>query len=620
MLKNNMVIQLLEENGFFLWETDYKYILKYLSPLAATISGIPMEKMLGMSIFDFLPDVDSPEVLWSRNLTHNPSTIHVQCEFIQKDGQINSLEIMGHRQQKNDGDYFVGTGKLLDTSDEKNRLFVQREQRLRMLFETANDLIMDLDKQENILSINPAGCALLGYKPQELSGNSIKMVIDPQFHNISDEYSLKKLKHETDVTTYEINFISKSGEKIPLELSTRLLYSGEEIIGYQGIGRDIRERRRFEEERIKTQKLESIGLLAGGIAHDFNNILVSIIGNINLLQFQEDANKETKEILHDLETGAFRARDLTKQLLTFSKGGSPVKKIMDIKTILKESASFILRGSKSTCKYIFEENIPPVDVDPGQISQVMHNLLMNAIQAMSRGGTIKIYLSNVASNTLPSSLNPDLKYIRIAVRDTGHGIPKHLQEKIFDPYFTTKKTGTGLGLATSYSIIKNHNGLLSFTSESGIGSTFSFYLPTIDAEVKPLESDLPIAIRQMNRILVMDDDKNIHLLLSRILKKLGFRSTFTFEGGETIQSFLNAKKQKDPYKMIIMDLTIPGGMGGKETVKRIRDLDSEVSIIVSSGYSNDPIMAHHSEYGFDGVLIKPYTLRQLKQVLAEYSN
>lgn len=614
-----MLIQILEDRGFFLWEGDEKYTVKYISPYAATIFGIPTKEMLGKSIFEFFPDVNSPEVLWSRNLTRNPSTIHVQCDFIQKDGQITTLELKGNRIQKSEGDYFFGTGNLLTKTDEKDKLFFQQEQRLRMLFETANDLIMDLDKQENILSLNPAGCILLGYKPQELFGKNIKMVIDPQFHRISDEYSYKKLQHESDVTTYEINFLSKSGKKIPIELSTRLLYYGDDIIGYQGIGRDIRERRKFEEERIKTQKLESIGLLAGGIAHDFNNILVSIIGNINLLQFQDDSDEETKEILNDLEKGAFRARDLTKQLLTFSKGGAPVKKIVDIGSILKESASFILRGSKSTCKYIFEDNIPPVDVDPGQISQVIHNLLMNAVQAMTRGGMIKIFLSNIASNALPASLNPDRKYIRIAIRDTGPGIPKHMQANVFEPYFTTKKTGTGLGLATSYSIINNHNGLLTFKSESGIGSTFSFFLPTIDAEIKSLESNTPIEIQKMNRILVMDDDKNIHLLLSRILNKLGFRTTFTFEGGETIQAFLHAKKQKDPYKLIIMDLTIPGGMGGKEAVKRIRELDSTVSIIVSSGYSNDPIMAHHNEYGFDGVLIKPYTLQQLKQVLAEYS-
>ncbi len=382
-----------------------------------------------------------------------------------------------------------------------------------------------------------------------------------------------------------------------------------------GVNQDITERKRMEGELLRVQKLESVGLLAGGIAHDFNNILTTILGNISMAKMQVKRGDEMFELLSEAEMASTRAQALTKQLLTFAKGGSPLKETASIKDILKESSIFVLRGSKSNCEFLIAEDLWPAEIDVGQISQVINNIVINANQAMPKGGIIQIAALNLMINGrhgLP--LKPG-RYIRISIIDQGIGIAQNHLLNIFDPYFTTKQAGSGLGLATSYSIIKKHDGHISVESQLGVGTTFDVYLPASDKTV-PEKKEVKL-IKGRGRILVMDDEAPLRKMVGRMLKNLGYESEFAKNGAEAIRMVKEARESEKPYDAVILDLTIPGGMGGKKAIQKILEIDPEVKAIVSSGYSDDPVLAHFQEYGFKGMMPKPFESLLLSKVLHE---
>ncbi len=382
---------------------------------------------------------------------------------------------------------------------------------------------------------------------------------------------------------------------------------------------DITEKRRIEEELNKVDKLESIGVLAGGIAHDFNNILTGIVGNISLAEMYIESGRAPGRVLERLkeaEKASMRARDLTQQLLTFSKGGAPVKELATIGNILKDSATFTLRGSNVRCQLSIPDDLWPVEVDPGQIDQVINNLVINAAQAMPGGGTIKLQAENVsvgAEDVLPLKKG---KYLEISIEDQGVGIPETIIQKIFDPFFTTKQKGNGLGLATSLSIVQKHNGHITVRSQAGVGTTFHIYLPVSPEQVSTEEKvERNKLITGEGRILVMDDEEHIRDLATEMLSNLGYSVITAVDGAEAIELYKEAMVSGNPFSMVILDLTIPGGMGGKETVQKLMEIDTEVKAIVSSGYSNDPVLANFREHGFKGVISKPYRIRELSEIL-----
>jgi PAS domain S-box-containing protein len=377
---------------------------------------------------------------------------------------------------------------------------------------------------------------------------------------------------------------------------------------------DITEQKKMDEEQLKTQRLESIAMLAGGIAHDFNNILVGILGNINLMQM-ETLSSNLKEYLGELEKATFRARDLTSQLLTFSKGGTPIKKVESITEIIRDSINLVLRGSKSKSTLNYAMNLPNVEVDFGQISQTINNLLINASQAMPNGGTIDIEVSleeNFENSEKHLSKN---NYVKVSIKDEGNGIPREIHDQIFTPYFTTKTTGSGLGLATAYSIIKQHGGYIDFFTSEG-GTTFYFYLPTTEKN-RTLPTETNTNYQQLaGKILIMDDDPMVSRTLGAMLKKLGFSVEESRDGKETLQLYDDAFKKSSPFDLVIMDLTIPGGMGGEETIKQLKQSYPHVNVVVSSGYANNPILANYQEWGFLGILQKPYTISKVRQLIS----
>ena len=381
--------------------------------------------------------------------------------------------------------------------------------------------------------------------------------------------------------------------------------------------RDTTDKRRLEEELIRAAKLESISLLAAGIAHDFNNTLTAITANVSLARAELRAGDPTHAILLEVEDAARQARDMTQELLTFAKGGVPVREPQLLAGLVRDAAAFALRGANVRCDVDLPADLWPVDVDAAQLSQVIHNLVINAQQAMPKGGVVTIRGANVVvDEALALSLRPG-RHVTVSVEDHGSGIDRAHLAKIFDPFFTTKPTGTGLGLSTSYSILKRHDGHIACESEPGRGSTFRLWLPASDRAVAP--APLPSAGPRhgRGRVLVMDDHGRIRDAVSRSLRVLGYEPSSARDGTEAIALYEEHLRSGRRFDAVIMDLTIPGGMGGREALERLRVIDPGVRAIVSSGYSHDPVMASFRAHGFLGLIAKPYGLEELATVLEE---
>lgn len=379
--------------------------------------------------------------------------------------------------------------------------------------------------------------------------------------------------------------------------------------------RNITEQRRLEEELRKAHKLESLGVLAGGIAHDFNNLLTGILGNISMARKNIAPHSKAVSRLDEAERAVARSQDLAQQLMTFSKGGAPVKKTAFIEQIVRDSAAFVLRGSNVKCEFVVAEDVWPVEVDEGQINQVINNLIINADQAMENGGIVRVCIENqvvTPRNEIPLK---EGSYVRISIEDHGSGISDAHIHKIFDPYFTTKEHGSGLGLATVYSIIKNHDGFIGVESREGAGTLFLLYLPSSENAVPQPEVSKSDFAAGSGKVLVMDDEELIREVACDILEYLGYGALACHDGKTAIKMYSEAMAAGEPFAAVLMDLTIPGGMGGQETMQRLLAIDPGVVGIVSSGYCNDPILSNYRQYGFSGIVEKPYSPDTLAKVL-----
>ena len=493
------------------------------------------------------------------------------------------------------------------------------EQRYRAIVENAYDLIIETTSSGECQYVSPNCAEVLGYHSHEMLGRKFFDFIHPEDRPLlTDSYQTNVfLMEKFDIVC---RLRSKQSEWRVFESHIRPLRTTEGALLGVIVTRDITERKRLEEERLRSTKLESVGLLAGGIAHDFNNILTSVFANIGLAKMMASKNTSAAllpliERLGAAEKACLRARDLTKQLLTFAKGGVPVKSTTALSALIKDTVEFALRGSAIRCDLEVAEDLWPIDGDEGQISQVLQNLVINADQAMPEGGTIRLEASNIAVSThshLP--LKPG-RYVQVMVSDQGIGIPPEHLPKIFDPYFTTKQKGSGLGLATTYSIIKGHDGHIDVTSTLGKGTRFRLFLPASLEEHIFHSAKTDGLYQGHGRILIMDDEAEIRDVLENMLQEMAFDVDAVSDGQQAVASYAKAYEAGTPYVATIVDLTIPGGMGGKEAFRHIKALDREARVIVSSGYSNDPVMANAAKFGFSGFIAKPYNIYDLSQVL-----
>jgi len=488
------------------------------------------------------------------------------------------------------------------------------EERYRLLFDNNPIPSMAYDLQTlRFVDVNEAAVAHYGYTHEEFLALSISDIYPPEempaLLNILSK--LDRGVKQSGVWTHRL----KNGSLIEVEITSHSLMLSD-IRAHLILANDITEQKKMEESMLKSQKLESLGVLAGGLAHDFNNLLTAIIGNIALAKRDAPPGESVSRYLEFAEAATSRAQSLTQQLLTFARGGSPVKKLLSAKNLIVDSAGFAIRGSKSRCEFKIAPDLRAIEADEGQLGQVINNLVMNAEQAMSEGGTVTVSAENVTlTKDNPLLLKPG-DYIKISVSDQGTGIPEENIKKIFDPYFTTKDNGIGLGLATCYSVINNHNGHITVESTPGAGTTFSFYLLASSVQDVPTAPDTGrVPLRGTGKILVMDDEDIVRDVLHRSLTHLGYTVVSARDGNETIALYEQALKSSKSFDAVIMDLTIPGGMGGKETITKLRQIDPRVKAIVSSGYLDDPIMASFKDYGFCGVVSKPYTLKTLSEIV-----
>ncbi|MRR05435.1 MAG: PAS domain S-box protein [Deltaproteobacteria bacterium] len=498
-------------------------------------------------------------------------------------------------------------------------------ERLSVTLRSIGDGVITTDTAGNVVLVNKVAETLTGWSQAEAAGKPLDEVF-----TIIDEKTQLPAENPVGLVLssgciHELAnhtvLVSRNGhERIIADSAAPIRDRENRIVGAVLVFRDITERRKMEEELLKAQKLESIGILAGGIAHDFNNLLTAILGNISLAKMYVSAGDKIHQKLAEAEKASLRARDLTQQLLTFSRGGAPVRKTSSIAEIIKDSTAFSLSGSNVTCTFVIPDDLWLVAVDEGQISQVINNLILNAEQSMTAGGLIEVACRNVevgADDHLPIL---EGRYILVSISDQGEGISEDVLPRIFDPYFTTKEEGKGLGLSTVYSIVKNHDGHISVSTKPGAGTTFSIYLPaTFGAEepfsrqehgAQPLEKQTV-----KGRVLVMDDEENIRDVVAEMLDFIGYEATLSRDGEEAVSLYTQALQSNQPFAAVLMDLTIPGGMGGGEAMRILLGINPKVKGIVSSGYSNDPILSDYASFGFQGIITKPYKLGDLRDVL-----
>jgi PAS domain S-box-containing protein len=465
-----------------------------------------------------------------------------------------------------------------------------------------------------IIDANRRAHEMFGYDDNDkIIGRNVLDFITPEAHNV-----VKERMASQDEEKYETLGLKKNGETFPVEVHPRELH----LRGRQvriSVVRDLTEQKNLEEEVLKAKNLQSVGTLAGGIAHDFNNLLMAIVGNISLAKMSISEHGTTTDFLGEAERIAFMGKHLTQQLLTFSRGGDLIRKTVFISEILRDITEKIFGGSLTRPQYIIAKDLFPVEVDEDQIKQVIRNLVVNAKEAMPIGGTIVISCEN--ASITPQDKLPLIKedHVRISIHDEGAGIPEENLSKIFDPYFTTKEMGSrkgvGLGLAICYAIVKKHKGHIAVDSVPSRGTTFHIYLPAYKKEIVDMRTEGKTIRHGKGRVLIMDDEGMILNIAKELLQHMGYEVVAAQNGEEAIGFYRQAIELKKPFDVVILDLAIPGGMGGKEVMQELTAIDPHVKGIISSGYLNDPIMKNFKNYGFSDILTKPYEANELDEKL-----
>ncbi len=491
----------------------------------------------------------------------------------------------------------------------------ESEAHYRLLMETSPDAITVVDPTGFILTLNQRAVELFGHADRsEALGRHVLEWVPEDLHQSALEAFARVVGGDV-LNGVELE-LHRHGERFWAALNAA---AGRDASGEPQlvviVSTDITDRKRAEADRLKSQKLESLGVLAAGIAHDFNNLLAAILGNLGLA-LEATTAPAPRQLLEEAERSALRARALTRQLLTFSRGGQPVKAPISIARVLAEAAQMGRLGTAVGCDLAVPGDLWHVEADEGQLAQVFNNLVVNAVQAMPAGGTVTLRAANVEIDEGHPVLAPG-RHVRVEVTDTGVGIPQDLWTKVFDPYFTTKPTGSGLGLAVAYAVVKHHEGAIDLASTPGHGTTFTVHLPACAAaEEAPCATRRPVTALG-GRVLVMDDEAAVRRVAVRALETFGCEVEEAADGAAAIGAYARAADEGRPFDLVLVDLTIPGGMGGEDAVARMREIDPGVVAIVSSGYSGDAILSDYAAHGFSGVLPKPYRVDALRAVVAD---
>ncbi len=600
------------------YETNLEGIITEISPSIEAISNYRRKELLGKHLDELYVDP-----LERRRFTHNLLRDHRVSDYgvnlTDKHGAQHFCSVTAKLIADAEGNLtkIVGSMRDITTRQQAEQSLQQSEVRYRKLIQNQpsafvySEIILDDEGQPydyRILDCNSILEKITGFKAADLVGKTYRQMMP----NVAPRWleAFGKVAATGASAVYE-DFSDA------LNKHFRVTAYSPEPGKFAAILDDITDRKRAEDELLKTERLESLGVLAGGIAHDLNNFLTGIVGNIELAMMDTDP-AEQQNRLERAGQEAMKVKNLTQQLLTFSKGGTPVSEVCDLRELLTETVNFTLSGSNARCEYALPAVAYPVKIDKGQIRQVINNLIINAQEAMPDGGVIRVSEEKVelyGEHDIPLD---DGVYVCISVEDEGVGIPEADRKNVFDPFFTTKPTGNGIGLATAYSIIKQHEGLLLLESEEGAGTRFDIYLPLSIEEIPEQRvAEERLSATGERRILLMDDQESIRDMVGRSLGELGYEVVTCAEGTEVIAEYRKAMQAGNPFSAAILDLTIPGGMGGKEAIGQLRELDPDVIAIVASGYSNDAIITNYREYGFKGAIEKPFRIDRLSILLHE---
>lgn len=508
------------------------------------------------------------------------------------------------------------------------------EARFQFLAENITDVIWVMTLDGGRFSYMSSSVErILGYSREEAMGLSLKDLLTPRALEAARMVIDEELAIEQQSTanpfrfrTLELEHRCKDGSSILAEIQASFIRNEQGVaIGFVGVTRDVTERKKVEETRrrmdsqlLRSQKMEAIGTLAGGIAHDFNNLLTGVLGNISLAKDFLLEKSSEYHFLQVAESESLRAKALSQQLLTFAKGGEPIKQVTLLERLVKNTVEFSLSGSAVARDFVYNEPLRFVEVDAGQLSQVVQIIVTNAVESLSHNGRLIVHGENlILDESSPSSVVPAPSgcYVKMSFSDNGSGIRHDDLTSAFDPYFTTKSDHHGLGLTSAYTIISKHQGYMTIDSEVGVGTCVSFYLPAC-LEETAVVSSTPFGKKNgSGKVLVMDDEESIRVLASEMLSTCGYHFEMAKNGEEAVTLYRQAQETNSPFSAVILDLTVPGGLGGKETMVQLLQIDPNVKAVVSSGYSNDPIMAQYQTFGFHAVMTKPYSLMELSDVM-----
>jgi len=497
------------------------------------------------------------------------------------------------------------------------------QERLSVTLRSIGDGVIATDTLGHIIFLNKVAEELTGWNNEEAKGrpsSEIFNIINEKTDQkcVSPVQRVLELGRIVGLANHTILIAKDGSQKNIADSGAPIRDKFSKVIGVVLVFRDVTHEQKMEEELLKIRKLESIGVLAGGIAHDFNNILAAILGNIELASFRIDTNdNKSIALLEGAKKATIRATKLTQQLLTFAKGGEPAREKTILPELITESANFVLHGSQVACHYNFPDTLWEVDVDSGQIGQVIQNITINAKHAMPEGGTITISCANITDAATESLLSVTSgNYVQITIKDSGIGIPKRIIDKIFDPYFSTKQEGSGLGLAICFSIINKHDGYITVDSISGKGTIFSIYLPATLGKTSG-NIDIPGITNPTEavKVMIMDDEAMLLEIAQSQLTILGHETILVTNGVQAIDKYQELQDKGEAVDVVILDLTVPGNMGGQEAAQKLLQVDPLAKIIVTSGYSNDPVMSDYKHYGFSAALSKPFDLKELNSAI-----
>jgi PAS domain S-box-containing protein len=592
---------------------------RYASASCERVLGYSPEEFYRKNLFEHVhpEDVEEAWASFSHYLNSPDKTTSGEYRYRHKDGSWRHLETKANNQIANP----VLRGIVINTRDITERKRAEKsleksEYKYRFLHENLRDASATVNMEGTIVEFNTAFQEMLGYDTEEILRLAYRDITPKKWHAMEEEILWKQLMKRGYSDIYEKEYIRKDGTIVPVELRSHIIRDedGREI-GRWAIVRDISERRRMEAELLRTEKMESLGILSGGIAHDFNNILTAILTNISMARMYGELDEEIEKMLENAEKASLRGKGLTQQLLTFAKGGEPIKKAFSIRALIQNITDFTLSGSNVRCECSIRDGLWHIAADEGQIGQVIQNVVLNAEQAMPGGGLIQVRAENVTiAEQDPLPLEPG-NHVKISIIDQGIGIPEEHLKKVFDPFFTTKQKGSGLGLSSSFSIVKRHNGALQVESRLGGGTKIHIYLPALPEAGAKRDATRDASYRGKERVLLIDDDDTLRRSIGQALSRLGYQVECAEDGKEGIRIYEEARASGRPIQVVVMDLTIPGGMGGKEAAREILRIDSDAKLIVSSGYSTDPVMSDFRAHGFRAVISKPYRIEELGKTL-----